>query len=95
MPDDEREPDAVEQLIGRAVVLDMTSPFICLGTLQGQDHRYLVLEDADVHDLRDTHTTRELYALESKRHGVHPNRKRVLIRREEIVGISALDDVVE
>lgn len=86
--------DALERLTGRTVVLDVTSPYVYLGTLAGQDHRYLILEKADVHDLRDTNTTRELYVLEAHRHGVHHNRKRVLVRREEVVSISALDDVV-
>lgn len=84
----------LEQLAGRIVVLDVASPYVYLGTLVDEDHRYIVLENADVHDLRDTHTTRELYVLEAKRHGVHRNRKRVLVRREDIVSISALDDVV-
>ena len=48
-----------------------------------------------VHDLRDSTTTRELYVLDSKRHGTRSNRTRVLVRREEIVSLSALDDVIE
>lgn len=87
--------DGLAPLMGRVVVLDVSSPYIYLGTLAGQDHRYLILELADVHDLRDTNTTRELYVLEARRHGVHHNRKRVLVRREDVVSVSALDDVVE
>jgi hypothetical protein len=48
-----------------------------------------------VHDLRDTTTSRELYVLDARRHGVNPNRKRVLVRREEVVSLSLVDDVVE
>ena len=58
------------------------------------DDKYLVLEHADVHDLRDTNTTRELYVVDSKRLGIRKNRERVLVRIEEIVSISALDDVI-
>ena len=54
-----------------------------------------VLEDADVHDLRDSKTTRELYVLDTRLHGVHSNRKRVFVDREQITSISALDDVME
>lgn len=86
---------ALEQLADRNVVVDVASRYVYVGTLRGQDHRYLILENADAHDLRDTNTTRELYVLEAKRHGFHSNRKRVLIRLEEIVSLSALDDVVE
>ena len=86
---------AVEQLVGQTVVLDVATPYVYIGTLQGHDLHYLILENADVHDLRDTNTTtRELYVLEAKRHGFHHNRKRVLVRREEVVSLSALDDVV-
>ena len=75
------------------VVLDLRSQYVILGKIIGEDHRYLILEDADVHDLRDTKTTRELYVVESQRHGVRPNRKRVLVSKDEVVSISALADV--
>jgi len=86
--------DAVEALVGREIVIDVTSPFVFAGTLVEQDHRYLVLESADVHDLRDTNTTRELYLLDTRRYGIRTNRERVLVRRDEIVSISALEDVL-
>ncbi len=84
-----------EEFVGREVVLDVSSPFVYVGTLVAHDERYLVLDNADVHDLRDTTSTRELYVLDSKRHGICPNRRRVLVRREEVVSLSALEDVVE
>ena len=86
--------DALQPLIGRPVVLDAASLYVYVGTLAAADHRYLILEEADVHDLRDSNTTRELYVLDCKRHGIGANRKRVLVRRDEIVSLSALDDVV-
>ena len=49
----------LQQLIGQVVVLDVQAPFVYVGTLREFDHRYLVLTDADVHDLRDTTTTRD------------------------------------
>ena len=89
----ETEP-AFEQLLGREVVIDVASQYVYLGTLTGADEKYLVLEHADAHDLRDTNTTRELYVVDSKRLGVHKNRERVLVRIEEIVSVSALEDVI-
>lgn len=86
---------ALEQLIGQPVVLDVASMYVYVGTLAGLDERYVVLSDADVHDLRDTATTRELYVLEARRHGVSVNRRRVLVSRHEVVSVSALGDVVE
>ena len=84
----------LESLAGREVVIDVVSQYVYLGLLTAHDGKYLVLEHADVHDLRDTTTTRELYVLESKRLGVRANRERVLVRTAEIVSISALDDVI-
>jgi hypothetical protein len=86
---------ALQGLIGREVVLDLASPFVILGTLHEADHRYLILANADVHDLRDTATTREIYVLKSRRHGISANRQQVLVRRDEVVSLSALDDVLE
>ncbi|MEX2287516.1 MAG: hypothetical protein WD648_10540 [Planctomycetaceae bacterium] len=84
-----------DDLIGREVVLDAVGQYVYVGTLAGHDERYLILNDADVHDLRDTATTRELYVLEARRHGVRANRRRVHVRREEVISLSALDDVIE
>lgn len=87
--------DALADFLGREVVLDLTSPFVCVGTLAGEDHRYFVLKNADLHDLRDTATTRELYVLDCRRHGVNWNRRKVLVRRDEVVSLSLLSDVRE
>ncbi len=85
----------LEEMKGRDVLLDMASPYVLEGKLVSHDDRFLVLEDVDVHDLRDTTSTRELYVVELKRHGIRPSRKRVLVRQEEIVSLSALDDVLD
>jgi len=87
--------DIFDELVGRVVVLDVASPYVFVGTLAGHGPGGVTLENADVHDLRDTNATRELYLLESKQHGVRANRKRVFVRRDEIVSISLLDDVVD
>jgi small nuclear ribonucleoprotein (snRNP)-like protein len=85
----------IDQLVGREIVLDVASRFVFVGRLTSYDEQHFVLLDADVHDLRDTATTREVYVLDSKRHGVRANRKRVIVRREDVVSFSALDDVLE
>lgn len=84
----------LEPLVGREVVLDMISPYVYLGKLIAYDDRFLTLEQADVHDLRDTTTTRELYILESRRFGIRGTRDRVLVKLDQIVSISALEDVI-
>jgi small nuclear ribonucleoprotein (snRNP)-like protein len=85
----------LDELLGKKVVVDLSSTFVCLGKLTRADTHFLELKNADLHDLRDTDTTRENYIAESVATGVKRNRKRVLVRREEIVAISQLDEVVD
>lgn len=82
-------------LVGRDVVFDVASPYVYLGKLVAVDHRYAILEDADAHDLRDSSSNREVYVLESKQHGIRANRRRLLVRLDEIISLSALADVVD
>ncbi len=85
----------LEEFVGHKVIIDLRSPFVCLGTLQRQDEHFLELRHADLHDLRDTDTTRELYVAESRATGIKRNRKRVVLMRSEIVAVSRLEDVVD
>jgi hypothetical protein len=80
---------------GREVVLDLASQYVILGALTGSDAHHYILENADVHDLRDTTTSRELYVLDAKRHGINANRKRVFVRKDGVVSLSKLADVIE
>lgn len=81
--------------LDQKVVLDLVSPYVCLGKLVRYDEHFLELKGADLHDLRDTDTTRELYVAESAATGIKRNRKRVLIRRTEVIAISKLEDVCD
>jgi hypothetical protein len=85
----------VEEFIGKQVVVDVESPFVYLGRLHALHDKTLVLKSADVHDMRDSTTTREVYVREAKVHGVQPNRKTVHLRLEKVVSVSPLDDVIE
>jgi small nuclear ribonucleoprotein (snRNP)-like protein len=85
----------IQELIGEKVVIDLRSSFVCLGTLQGVDEQFLDLKNADLHDLRDTQTTRENYVAASRITGIKRNRKRVLVVRADVVAISRLEDIVD
>jgi hypothetical protein len=85
----------LEELLGQKVVVDLRSPFVCLGTLERLDEQFLVLHNADLHDLRDTDSSRELYVAESVATGIKRNRKRVLLARADMVAIARLEDVVD
>jgi hypothetical protein len=85
----------LDEFKGQKVVIDLRSTFVCLGTLSQFDEHFLELKNADLHDLRDTQSTREIYVAESVATGIKRNRKRVLISRPEIVAVSLLEDVVD
>ena len=85
----------LEEFLNEKVVVDLSSTFVCLGRLTRYDDHFLELKNADVHDLRDTDTTRENYVAESVATGIKRNRKRVLIRRDQMVALSLLDEVVD
>ncbi len=84
----------MDKLIGEIVVIDLRSAFVCMGKLTMVTPDYLELRNADLHDLRDTETTRENYVAASAATGIKRNRKKLLLMRAEIVAIARLSDVV-
>jgi hypothetical protein len=84
----------LQEYVGQQVVVDLSSPYVCLGTLSRADDLFLELRNADLHDLRDTQTTRENYVAASRATGVKRNRKRVLLVCREVVAVARLEDVV-
>lgn len=85
----------IDDLIGQKVVLDLRSSYVCLGTLIRADEHYFELKNADLHDFRDTDTSRENYVVESRDTGIKRNRKRILVVRADVVAIARLDDVTD
>src|SRR4051812_29178369 len=84
---------AWQELFGQIVVVDLGSPWVYLGHLVEQQGDFLVLADADAHDLRDTQPTREKYVLDARQHGVTANRAWVWVNLRDVVGLSRLNDV--
>ncbi len=90
------EPSAyLNELIGKVVVVDLRSSYVCLGTLVACDELFLELRDADLHDFRDSPATREIYVYDSARIGIRRNRERVLIRQDDVVALTRLKDISE
>lgn len=79
--------------VGEVVVVDCVSPYVAVGKLHRIESDYLELHDADMHDLRDSTTTRENYLVKTAMHGVPVNRKTLLFRLEQLVGLSRLSDL--
>ncbi|MGL6075670.1 MAG: hypothetical protein ACRC8S_16060 [Fimbriiglobus sp.] len=84
-----------DEFIDQKVVIDFRSEYVCLGTLKKVHADFLEVRNADMHDLRDTDTSRENYTVASVATGIKRNRKRVMIARAEIVAISKIEDVVD
>lgn len=84
----------MEEFVGKNVVVDVDSPYVYVGRLHEARDKTLILRSADVHDLRDSTTTREIYVRDARMHGIQPNRKTVHVRLEKVVSIALLDDVI-
>jgi small nuclear ribonucleoprotein (snRNP)-like protein len=84
----------LEEFVNQKVVVDLRSHYVCLGTLVRFDEQWLELRNADLHDFRDTDTSRENYVAESRATGIKRNRKRALVARAEVVAVSRFEDVV-
>lgn len=84
-----------EEFVSHVVVLDTADAMVYLGRLVAVNEGGFVLEDADVHDCRDGHATKEVYVNDARQSGVSPNRRRVLVLRSGVISISRLEDVAE
>ncbi len=85
----------IAELVGQTVVVDLKSPYVCLGALTRVDENFLELGDADLHDLRDTTTSRENYVAAAHATGIKRNRRRVLLARQEVVAVARFEDIVD
>ena len=85
----------LEEFLKQKVVVDLRSTFVCLGTLSRVDDHFLELRNADLHDLRDTKSSRENYVAAALATGVKRNRKRLLLARADLLAISRQEDVMD
>ncbi len=83
----------LEEFVNGKVVVDLRSPYVCIGTLVRIDADWLELRNVDLHDFRDTDTSRENYVAASHATGIKRNRKRVLVARADVVAVTRFDDI--
>lgn len=83
----------LEKYIGQKMVLDTRSSWIYIGALEAVTPHCAVLAEVDVHDGRDSSTSKELYVLESKNTGVKSNRERVHVNLAWVISFSTLDEI--
>ncbi len=86
--------DAWKGWIGEAVVVDTDSSFVYLGTLAEVNEHFVVLKEVDAHDKADSIATKERYIMDCSRFGVKANRKEVAVRKELVVSVSKLSDII-
>jgi hypothetical protein len=92
MPD---QPGPVlHEMVGQVVVLDVSGPYLYVGTLEDVTADMFVLREADAHYRLDSTTTSERYILETRKNGLRVNRARICVLRPVVMSISLLDDVV-
>jgi hypothetical protein len=91
----EAERESLSDVFDKDVVLDTRGPLLYIGTLKAIGVCFYTLVDADVHDIADSSTSKEVYIMEAAKHGVRKNRESVLVRKTEIVSLSLLGDVVK
>ena len=80
---------------GHYVVIDTDSDYLYIGKLLGVHGPFITLEEADVHDRRESSSMKEKYVLESKRYGLRSNRREVHLRFQRMVSYSLLEDVID
>ncbi|MFN7181387.1 MAG: hypothetical protein ACK4NF_01745 [Planctomycetota bacterium] len=85
----------IENFKGKISIVDTDSSYIYIGKIEGIDKNYIIMENVDVHDVKNGVSTREQYILTVKKIGLRPNRNKVYILKEKVISISLLDDVVE
>ena len=84
----------LDALLGEQVVLDCKGPFLYIGVLDRLEANCFVLTSVDVHDIRESTSSVDLYLIDTLKHGVRANRRRVHVLAREILSISRLADIV-
>ncbi len=86
--------DPLMTLLNESVVIDTDGPIVYLGKLVDVTESALVLIEADVHDCREGHASKEAYLAEALEQGVTVNRRRVVVLRRIIMSVSRVEDIV-
>lgn len=81
-------------LVGKIVVIDTDSRYVYLGTLDRVEEHFVVLKDVDAHERGESPSTKEQYIMDTRKYGVKPNRKEVSVRKQMVVSVSKLDDIL-
>ncbi len=86
--------DELKAYLDKEVVLDTGTSYMYLGVLKELGEYFVTLTDVDVHDCRDSTSTKEIYLLEAKKFGIRKNRSVVKVRLGQVVSLSLLEDII-
>jgi len=93
--DEHEEQNEIKDLIGKMIVLDMKCSLIYLGRLEEWGPHFVTLSNVDVHDVSQGSSNKDVYAITARKHGIQVNRRRVIVRKDEVVSLSDLADVID
>ena len=85
----------LQGFVGEDVVLDTRGELLYIGRLKEVLSHFLVLADADVHDMVESRSSKELYVMDAAKHGVKRNRASVHVRKSQVISLSLLADVIQ
>ena len=81
------------ELHGITVVVDTDGPEIFIGRCDDMDEREVILNDADVHEVKDGSATKAEYLEKAARLGVWKKFERVVIPRSRVVSVTRLGEL--
>ena len=85
---------AYREFLDQCVVIDVESPVVYIGRLLEANECFVTLADVDIHDLRNSTVSKEVYVMEAAQNGIQPNRRIVKVKQSEVLSISRLSDVI-
>ena len=87
--------DWMQGFIGGVVVCDLADSHLIIGTLVEAGPHHVAFTDADLHDHRESNSSKDVYLIETRKFGVRANRTRVTVPRQLVIAVSRLDDIAE
>ncbi len=89
--------EPLERMVGQRVVLDTATPIVYVGTLTEVTDHTFVLANADMHDCRDGHASKEDYVAQAAQlfddHGA-ANRREVVVLQTAVISVSRISDII-
>lgn len=79
----------------KTVVLDTETGWIYIGVLEDEDDRYYYLTDVDAFDISEVNMTKHEYLVKVKKDGLTVNRKKTIVSKEHVIGLTLLEDIIE